>query len=169
MKQMLKYILTIVMENVKIAENKHGIILALNSGLIVITVGFFSSAEIIVVILNFFVTFFCAVSILFCFLGLFARNVGFERNKQCKKNINLLYFKDIVNFSEGDYLKCIIINYNFPSDYLIDGFDIDLARQIIANSKVALKKYKMFNKSVFSLALALTFAIVLMALVGFIQ
>lgn len=167
MKQMLKYILSLVMENVKIAENKHGLILALNSGLIVVTVGFFNSHFLIVIILNLFVLIFCGISILFCFLGLFARHVNFKKKNKIKGDLNLLYYKDIAEFGIIDYLKCIIINYNFPLDYKIDNFEEDLSKQIIVNSKIATKKFMFFNLSIAFLVAGLVLSVFLMAIVGF--
>ena len=167
MKQMLKYILSVVMESMRIAENKHGIILALNSGLIVITVGFFSSNILSVILLNLLVIIMCSISIIFCFLGLFARDISYRRQKHSLKNLNLLYFKDISNFAEKDYLNCIIKAYDFPKDYEPDNFELDLARQIVVNSKIATKKYKFFNQSVIFLVAGLVINIFLMSIVGF--
>lgn len=163
---MLKYILSIVLENMRVAEAKHSTILALNSGLIVITVGFFSSADIWVIILNWLVVLFASISILYCFLGLFARHIKEIEKEPHSQNINLLYFKDIAKFKEEEYLKCIIMQYNFPQDYKTDGFEFDLAKQIIVNSKIANMKYLNFNKSVVFLAIALFLDVVLMGAIG---
>ena len=169
MKQTLKYILSLVMENLKIAENKHGFILAINSGLVVITVGFFNSEIKLVIFLNWLVILFACISIFFCFLGLFARNIKFLDKYKNPKHINLLYYKDVSTFSELELIKCIIINYGFPKDYVVDNFEKDLAREIIVNSKIAIKKYKLFNISVVFLMVALFLDVSLMAIMGFIS
>lgn len=157
------------MESLKIAENKHGIILALNSGLVVITVGFFSSGKLIVVILNWFVILFACLSIFCCFLGLFSRDIKIKFKKTNTNEMSLLYYKDIVNLYPEELLKCIIINYNFPENYQVDGFELDLSKQIIANSKVAYKKYLFFNFSLLFLSFALFIDLILMAVVGVIE
>ena len=167
MKQILKYILSLIMENLKIAENKHGVILAINSGLVVITVGFFNSTVKLVIFLNWLVILFACISIFFCFMGLFARNVKFLEKYKNSKHINLLYYKDVSTFSENELLKCIIMNYDFPKDYETDNFEKDLARQIIINSKVATKKFRFFNISILFLIIALFLDVCLMAIMGF--
>ncbi len=169
MKQILKYILAQVMESLKIAENKHGLILALNSGLVVITIGFFSSSIKIIVVLNWLVILFACLSIFCCFLGLFSRSIKIDLKIKNKNDVSLLYYKDLMNFTPEGLLKCIIINYNLPKDYNYDGFEYDLSKQIIANSKVAYNKYIFFNFSLIFLSIALTLDLILMALVGVIS
>lgn len=166
MKQMLKYILSVIMESVKIAENKHGLILALNSGLIALTIGFFNSKNLFLIIMNWLVVLFAGLSIFCCFLGLFARSESDEKLINNKKNPNLLYYKDVANFTPKELLKCIIINYNFPKDYSIDNFELDLSKQIVANSKIAYKKYRFFNFSLVFLGVAIFFDVALMGAMG---
>ena len=86
-----------------------------------------------------------------------------------ENNVSLLYYKDLMNFTPEGLLKCIIINYNLPKDYNYDGFEYDLSKQIIANSKVAYNKYIFFNFSLIFLSIALTLDLILMALVGVIS
>ena len=168
MKQTLKYILSLVTDNLKIAENKHGMLLALSSGLVVITVGFFSYSNTIIIILNWLVIFFASLSIFCCFMGLFSRQIRLNFKHNMLNNISLLYYKDLALLSPTELLNCIIIQYGFPRDYVCDGFENDLAKQIIANSKVAYKKYLFFNYSVIFLGVALFLDIILMAIVGMV-
>ena len=52
--------------------------------------------------------------------------------------------------------------------YKVDGFEVDLSKCIVVNSKISYKKYKLFNISVIFLVLALLTDLILMAVVGFI-
>lgn len=169
MKQILKYILSIVLDNLKMAENKHGVVLALNSGLIVITVGFFSSAKLVITLLNWLVILFASISIFCCFLGLYARNIKVSQKKNFTEKISLLYYKDLSAMSPEELLNCIIINYGLPNNYQYDGFEYDLAKSVIANSKIASKKYFFFNYSILFLSIAVFIDVILMLIVGIIN
>lgn len=167
MKQILKYTLGVVIENVKFSETKHSIIISLNGGIIVFTAGFFSSNVFEIAILNWSVLFFSGISMLISFAALHARFDKIKRKVKSRRINSLLYYKDISSLSEIDYLNRIIINYNFPKDYVIDEYEKDLAKEIIANARLAEIKYSLFNKTVFFLGVSLIIALVLFAVVGF--
>ena len=57
------------------------------------------------------------------------------------------------------YIKKIQTDYSLPKSYKPDGFDNDLARQIIATSKVAKIKFRLFNVALTFLALAICFVV----------
>src|SRR5574344_1191563 len=135
MKQMLKYILAVVTENLKFAESKHSFIIAINSGIIVVVTSFFMQNSGFYAVLIWFVLVFCGMSIFLSFIGLHARNILIKSKAKINKADNLLYYKDISKYSETEYLKSIIMQYEFPKDYQVDGFEIDLSKQIITSSK----------------------------------
>ena len=62
--------------------------------------------------------------------------------------------------TEIQYLDLIRQKYGYPNSYKFDEFEKDLAKQIIANSIVVERKYKLFNLSILFLTLGLIFAIV---------
>lgn len=156
MKQLLKYILQSNMEHLKISETKHSISLALSSGLCVIIANFLMCAQIL-----------CSIAIVFCllsaissFFALSSREiVSFKRQKPDTAT-NLIYFKYICALSEKRYLSELIRDYGFPSDFRPDNFEQDLAREIIAISKRANSKYKLFNVSLLLLATGIIFGMI---------
>lgn len=168
MKQILKYTLNIVIENVRFSETKHSIIISLNGALIVFTAGFFSSKVFEIALLNWSVLLFSAISMLISFSALHSRFDKIKKDYKAKRINSLLYYRDISSLDVQDYLNRIIINYNFPKDYVCDEYEKDLASEIVANSRLAEIKYSLFNKSIFFLSMALIFGIVLFAIVGFI-
>ena len=95
MKQTLKYILSVIMDNLKFAEGKHSIIIALNGAIIVLCINFFSSQNLLILILNYGVIFFCGASIIISAMALLSRSIKLKGKKPRKENINLLYFKDL--------------------------------------------------------------------------
>jgi hypothetical protein len=70
--------------------------------------------------------------------------------------------------SSKELLTNIVEYYNFPQNYQFDNFDLDLSITIIANSKVAAKKYALFNKSTFFSVIGIICALIVFALVGFV-
>ncbi len=169
MKQILKYTLSLVIDNVKFSETKHSIIISLNGALIVFTAGFFSSKVFEIALLNWSVLLFSAISMLISFSALHPRFDKVKRNLKRQRVNSLVYYRDISTLDVQDYLNRIIINYNFPKDYACDEYEKDLASEIITNARLAEIKYSMFNKSIFFLSLALIFGIVLFAIVGFVS
>lgn len=168
MKQILKYTLNIVIDNVKFSETKHSVIISLNGALIVFTAGFFSSKVFEIALLNWSVLLFSAISMLISFSALHSRFDKVKRNVKTSRVNSLVYYKDISSLNTQDFLNRIIISYNFPKDYVCDEYEKDLASEIIANARLAEIKYSLFNKSIFFLSLALIFGIVLFAIVGFV-
>ena len=168
MKQILKYTLNVIIENVKFAETKHSIIISLNGALIVFTAGFFSSKIFEIALLNWSVLLFSAISMLISFSAMHSRFDKIKKDYKTKRVNSLLYYRDISSLDTIDYLNRIIINYNFPKNYVFDEYEKDLASEIIANARLAEIKYSLFNKSIFFLGLALVFGIVLFAIVGFV-
>lgn len=169
MKQMLKYILAVVMENLKYAEAKHSVSVALNSGIILFVSSNLSTT-------NKIASFFASLSILFCgmsiaygFLALMSREIKISKRQRIRisqEEINLVYFKDISSYAVTNYLDAIIKDYNFPKGYKPDGFEYDLARQIILNAKVTNIKFEYFNKSLKWLIIGIIFAVIMVAVLG---
>lgn len=147
MKQTLKYILQYVMENLKIAETKHSIIIALNGGVIALALGFTASEKLLVRYLDYAVLFFAGFSIIISFFALHARNINVKFKAKKYSDSNLLYFQNLANMRSEELLKNIIKYYGYPNNYKIDNFEIDLSSTIIANSKIVKRKFELFNKS----------------------
>ena len=166
MKQTLKYILQYVIENMKIAEKKHSVTIALNGAIIALALSFLSNPNTIVRYLNWSVLFFCGISIIISFFALHSRSVRVKNKFKKTQNKNLLFYKNLSAMSSNELLQNIIEYYNFPKTYQIDNFDLDLAITIIANSKVVEVKYQLFNKSTFFSVVGILFALAMFAMVG---
>ena len=166
MKQTLKYILQYLLENIKLAETKHSIAIALNGAIIALALTFLSNTSSQVRFLNWLVLFFCGFSIIISFFALHSRNVNVKKKFKHTDDKNLLYYKNLAQMSSSELLENIILYYDFPADYKIDNFDIDLALTIIANSKVVSLKYTLFNQSTFFSIIGIIFALVMFAMVG---
>lgn len=72
-----------------------------------------------------------------------------ESEEQIDENVNLLYFGDIARFSnEHVFIECIQKKY-FDKDttLIIDTRTIDLAKELIINSTIAVNKYQKFTWS----------------------
>lgn len=146
MKQTLKYIYSVVFDNLKFAEAKHTLVLTLSSAVIAFASTFFS--------INIYQNIFAIASIIFgliaifySFVALVARKVKYKQ-KKIKKTSNLIYYKDIMKFDENGYIDQIKKQYDFTKIYKPDNMDYDLARQIISVSKLSYIKYIYFNFAV---------------------
>ncbi|MBE5746409.1 MAG: hypothetical protein E7359_03895 [Clostridiales bacterium] len=167
MKQTLKYIYSILTENLKFAESKHSILIALNSALAVFICGYLVDTSILIKFLTCIDILLIVFSLFFNFIALLSRKIKYVKNLKFKeKELNLIYYKHIINFSYDEYLEMIKKDYNFPKDYKFDGLDEDLSKQIIAISNVTNIKFSYFNYSLIFLFLELILTILIICLVG---
>ena len=166
MKQTLKYILQYVLENQKLAETKHSIIIALNGAIVALILGYLKNANTVIKSLNWAVIFFCGLSIIISFFALHSRAVKVRTKVKKLEDINLLYYSNLAQMSSGELISNIIKYYDFPNTYLPDNFDKDLASTIVATSIVVSIKYKLFNKSTFFCVIGIVCALVMFAMVG---
>jgi len=167
MKQVLKYIYSVLTENLKFAESKHSILIALNSALVVFISGYLNNNLIVVKFLTCVIIIFAAFSLFFNFMALLSRKVKYYKNISFKeKELNLIYYKHIMNFSYEQYLQEVKEKYNFPKSYKFDGLDYDLSKQIIAISNVTHLKFAYFNYSLICLIFELILTILNITIVG---
>lgn len=167
MKQTLKYILATLNENLRFAEAKHSVVIALDSAIIVFISGFLSGYNKIITLFSCLTIISCSISMVFNFTALLSRKIRYIKNVKFKENeLNLIYYKHIINFSYDQYLNEVKRQYNFPKDYKFDGLDNDLAKQIIAISNVANLKFTFFNYSLLALLLGVFLTIIDIVLVG---
>lgn len=148
MKQTLKYILQYIIENLKIAETKHSIIIALDGAVVALALSFTSPNILLSKYLNYAVLFFAGLSIIISFFALHSRSIKVKFKAKKFSDSNLLYYQNLAIMNSEELLKNIIKYYGFPANYKIDNFEIDLSSTIIANSKVVNQKFMLFNKSI---------------------
>lgn len=146
MKQTLKYIYSVVYDNLKFAEAKHSIVLTLSGIVLAFATTLFTS-NVVQNLLTVASILFALIAIFYSFVALVARRVKVSRSHKLQKP-NLLYYKDIMRFNEVDFINQIKINYSFTNIYKPDNMDYDLARQIISTSKLAHIKFLYFNFAV---------------------
>ncbi len=157
MKQLLKYILAEIFEHQKLAETKHGVGIALTSGIAVVIIGFISSGNIFVRLLAMVALSFCLMSLLLSFMAVSSKLIKVKEKNKKKEIVNYMYFKDIKNFSPLQYLDELSRAYDFPEGYTPDSFEIDLAKTIISLSQRTSSKYSLFNYSLICIFFALFF------------
>ena len=167
MKQTLKYIYERLLENMKFAEGKHAVTIALASAVIVFALNFLSLTAPFVATLSAGCIVFSLISILYGFIALSARKVKIGEAK-IKEDVkyNLMYYKDIILFDVETYVTKVKQEYNMPKAYKPDNMDKDLARQIISVAKVTSLKFSYFNLSLLFLFLSLTCAVATILLLG---
>ena len=143
MKQTLKYIYSVVYENLKFAEAKHTIVLTLAGAVLAFATTFFSD--------NLLQNLFAIASIIFSLIAIFysivalaSRNVKLKLKKTNEKS-NLIYYKDIMRFDDIAYVNTIKKEYDFTNIYKPDNMDFDLAKRIIVVAKLTYIKLLYFN------------------------
>ncbi len=146
MKQTLKYIYSVVFDNLKFAEAKHTLILTLASAVLAFATTFFS-VNTIQNLLAIASVVFALIAIFYSFIALVARKVKIKQ-RRIKNSFNLIFYKDILHFDDFGYIDAIKKEYDFTKIYKPDKMDYDLAKQIIAVSKLAYIKFLYFNFSV---------------------
>ena len=147
MKQTLKYIYSIVYEDMKFAESKHNIVLTLSGAVIAFSTTFFSSNNIQTIFAVASIIF-SLIAILYSFVALVARRVRTRQRKHVNSKTNLVSYKDIIQYDEIGYIKAIKNDYEFLKIYKPDKMDYDLSTEIITTSKLAWIKNLYFNLAV---------------------
>lgn len=146
MKQTLKYIYTIVFDNLKFAEAKHTVVLTISSAVLAFATTFYSNN----VIENLLITasiLFALIAIFYSFVALVARNVK-SKSKKITGKESLLYYKHIMRFESNNYIDALKKQYGFTASYKPDNMDYDLSNQIVSISKLAWIKFLYFNFAV---------------------
>jgi len=147
MKQTLKYIYSVVYDDMKFAEAKHNIVLTFAGAVIAFATTFFGSNNIQTMFAVASIIF-SLIAILYSFVALVARRVKIKQKKHLKKEPNLLSYKDIVLYNNDGYLDAVKKDYDFLKGYKPDKMDFDLAGEIIQTSKLAWIKALYFNLAV---------------------
>jgi hypothetical protein len=60
---------------------------------------------------------------------------------------NLLFYGDICDYDASTYLKALCSRYGFPLDS-IGPFEENLAQSIVINSRISMRKYRLFRTAV---------------------
>ncbi|AAM04974.1 Pycsar system effector family protein [Methanosarcina acetivorans] len=139
-------ILLNINEWLKFAEAKNAALIALNAAAIFGMVSILTTENLS---LNQCLIYYSYSFILFNLLSLSFALFSFWPQVQCshnsiEKSENLLFFGDIVNCNEKEYLSKLFDSCQIREEQYRP-IDLDYAEQIISNSKIATRKYSFFK------------------------
>lgn len=147
MNEILKEINQHCLEMQKMAETKNAGLIAFN-GAIALTVIKLLTDDTLICYVNYYLYFVIICSLISIFLNLSAFSAQLihkELNIKTHKSDNLLYFGTASLYTPEEYLKTIKIKYKIDEE--ITDYHKDQARQIVINSQIALRKFKLFNSA----------------------
>lgn len=147
----LKAIFAIAHEMVKFSEAKNAILIALNGSAILGVLKIMSDAK----MCSSWISYYMYAFIMFAIIGLLISLLSFfPRIKlpwllcdgKPNPDDNLLLYTEICKYNEHTYLDALAASMNEPVKKHSQ-FEKYYANQIIVNSKIALRKYKLFRKA----------------------
>ncbi|MDD4649171.1 MAG: DUF5706 domain-containing protein [Desulfoplanes sp.] len=145
----LRYTFGIVNNWVKFAEAKNGALLAIAAGVVSAMSARLHPS---VLTASDLILFFCVI--LFSLSGLVALFSFFPRLKDfelqnlgdCQVDDNPFYYGDIAKYDADGYLR--LLSFRLDDSVGSTRLHVDLAKQVIVNSKIALLKYRQFMKAI---------------------
>ncbi|WP_284199734.1 Pycsar system effector family protein [Alicyclobacillus sacchari] len=151
MKEELKYLFDKVNDWLKFAEAKHIALITFDTaalfGLISLLTNSSVSATIKVPIATFVVGIGLSVLIsLFSFSSITNSNKFFRRKAGPAQHDNLLFFGHISKYEESQYKEALQNQFNCQ----LNEWEGQLADQIVVNSKIVMRKFRLFNWSVWT-------------------
>jgi len=144
----LKYIFTLMADWLKFAETKNAAIIAFNGSVLLALVGLSTT------IFNFHGCF--QLAFLSLFIGNFVSllcalwavrpriNPDTQRNKKYQETDNVLFFGDIYNFREEEYLKALKDKHEIKDIDPTKPLFLSMAKQIIVNAEITKIKFNCF-------------------------
>ena len=142
----LKDIFNNVNDWLKFAEAKHGALVALNSGVIYGMLSVYKQFSFIPPWAIFISVCILATSIFLSFLSLFPRSEKKGLDKKKPMNANLFFGKDLCLFDAEDLKE--ELNKRSNTAHVFNGLEEDLIHQIILNSYISTRKYKLFRAAI---------------------
>ena len=128
------------------SEAKNAALVALNIAIIAV----FTQVDILGMVLQSVFCIFFLASTLCCLISFSPnlKNKADEQNVEFIKNCNLIFYGDIAKLSDSDtYLSCVKNRYKFEFDENEKYLFKDLAEEIVINSQIAVRKYRMFKNA----------------------
>jgi hypothetical protein len=146
MKNEIKFIFQNIIEWLKFAEAKHAGLLFLNSGVMFGILSVLNNTNNLFPILIIYFSLFCfGLSMIFSIVSLYPVTHN-KMNFRKKIESPNLYFTSHLSTLDVPDLKSEMSKI-YP-EYLFDKFDEDLLNQIIVNSAITTRKYKIFKLSI---------------------
>lgn len=97
---------------------------------------------------------FLSLAIFVCMWSFFPQTTRLEImlwpvDDECKETDSFLFFGDICKYSEEDFFDRLCERYTTPADYSQPQrqFIYDLANQVIVNSKITMRKFRLFQRA----------------------
>ena len=152
MKDRLQYIFSLVNEWLKFGESKNAALLAADTALALGLVKMLQSS----VLSNQIVILYVSISIPILALAAMVCLISFipqtaipwlSTSSRPKETDNLLFFGDIAKYAPKSYVEALYKQAEKAIDK-VDAYEEDIAEQIIVNSRIALRKYKLFNTAI---------------------
>lgn len=173
MNEKLKTIFTVVHEMVKFAETKNAVLLALNGSAVLGILKIISDDNICSIWIKYYLFGF----IFFAIIGLTTSLLSFFPRLKlpfilCEGNPspddNLLLYTDICKYNEHSYIDALATSLNEPAKKHLP-FDMFYANQILVNSRIALRKYKLFRIALWCTLAAILTPIIALLLFCFLE
>ena len=146
MEERLRYILSTVNEWLKFAEAKNGALLAADTAILFGIFKLASELSGLQACVSYFAIFLITSSAVSCLLSFIPKLkiplLEFERKRG--KEDSLIFYGHIARYDPQSYLEVLFAQSGVepPTNSSIE---IDYAKQIITNSRIALRKYRCFN------------------------
>jgi len=149
MEDRLRYVLSNVNEWLKFAEAKNAALLAANSAVVIGALRLADGKVFLFPLAEYYFYFFIAIVSLgglICLLS-FVPKLDIPwllPTTLSKDKDNLVFYGDISGYDPSSYVKALH-HQSGKAVKTVDPFEEDLAEQVIINSRIALKKYQLFN------------------------
>ena len=145
-REILKEVLFHCIDMQRLAETKNAGLLAFNGAIILSVSRYMLDTNLSVFLRAYFgfITFCCVISIFLNIAAISARIKNKKLEPTLHKSENLLFFAEIANFLPEIYLDRINTEY-FENREKITPYYLDLAKQIVINARIALRKFELFN------------------------
>jgi len=169
----LKTIFTFVHEMVKFSEAKNAVFIALNASAILGILKILSDAKICSTWIKYYMyefIFLTVIGLLISLLSFFPRIklTWLLCEGKPSPDDNLLLYTDICKYNEPTYLDALMTSMNEPLRKYSQ-FEKFYANQIIINSKIALRKYKLFRKALWCTLAAILTPIIALLILCFLE
>ena len=156
----LKPIYSSVIDLLKFAESKNAALLVSDSALIYAIMGFLKDNKAYTT-LDVLITIYASIFLLFissiiCLVS-FIPKIKIDwlaTIRRPREDDNLIFYGDIASYGSQEYLQSLCIGINIDINK-VDQIEKYYAQQIIANSRIALRKFQCFNVSIILTLLAM--------------
>lgn len=124
------------------AEAKNGTLLAINIAVIGCVIDKSEFKE-----TTYFILILICISVFLCLLSFKPVKKYSKKLGNNKANKNLVFYYDIGSFETKEEYADAVLNKYFPSITNVDSYIMDLAEEILINSRITIRKYTLFKSA----------------------